>query len=634
MVQVPSQLNYIVVATSQHLVIYYVEHAIPSKLVQVRHFRNSDDLSLQLHCYNDGDGKLAGNKAVQTQLIVTIDTLVSIRSDLNPTVLIYRLHLAGKSATTVGDPIELVLYAGRSMRSTGLFALHFSLVDIKEDFNKNVNGSKSNSDIQDVCFYQLTTLHKDYSVKQTLCAASLSAETMSKLSKPTWERDLVKSGHKVLDDDFIVNDDDADEVQEDSTRSEPVSNFVRRFRKPRDPDATDWTVNHELTERRLNNVDVSDVMSMDEALEAARDALNDGKTGNYLPFPTVKELVEIEVTLQNLESASSGLERLLLDHGAPKRKSNVEHEGTAEQQDATLTLQSIALLPILQIPVTGQDHLSAVYKSISGRWIHHMPENIADIVRHSKEQLARRMAAEILLACLIMRPPAVEPELQAQSQPQSQSQSQDQVWELPVRPGAPISSRTTPSMAFDAVVSPRSPRLPTPSETGSSSSVPASNPALARLSRYTTFTSKPTPAPLSRRLIRVLSHWPLGVDPASYDWASASRHIVRRDEEEAEGEEMTEKERQRQQRRTDRYMRRQRREAEETARLQLLSSQAPEIVVGSQSARLARASSQQATLGADSQSQSQSQGRLVASQVLPGPHGGRKPAKKKRKSGF
>jgi hypothetical protein len=88
------------------------------------------------------------------------------------------------------------------------------------------------------------------------------------------------------------------------------------------------------------------------------------------------------------------------------------------------------------------------------------------------------------------------------------------------------------------------------------------------------------------------------------------------------------------QRRTERYVRRQRREAEETARLQLLSSQAPEIVVGSQPGRLVRALSQHAAGGADSQSQSQSQGRLVASQVLTGPHGGRKPAKKKRKSGF
>jgi RNA polymerase I-specific transcription initiation factor RRN6 len=63
MVQVPSQLGYIVVATSQHLVVYYVKHATPSKVAQVRHFRNSEDISLQLYCFSDGDGKLAGSES-------------------------------------------------------------------------------------------------------------------------------------------------------------------------------------------------------------------------------------------------------------------------------------------------------------------------------------------------------------------------------------------------------------------------------------------------------------------------------------------------------------------------------------------------------------------------------------------
>jgi RNA polymerase I-specific transcription initiation factor RRN6 len=560
-----------------------------------------------------------------------------LRSDLDQTVLIYRLHLDGKCATTVGDPVELVSYAGPTVRSTGLCALHFSSVDIKGEFKNAVGEPKLDSDIHDARFLQLTILHKNHSVRQTLCATSVNAETVLRLGAPTWERDLTKSAHKVLDDDFIVND-DADEVQEHARRSEPVSNFIRRFRKPQAPDARKWTVNHELTERRLNHVDVSDVMSMDEALEAAREALADGATGDYLPFRTLKELAEIEVTLQNLESASSELQGILLDHDAPQRKSKVDLEEAPAQQDTTLTLRSMASLPILGVPSTGEDHLSAIYEIILDLWIRHMPENISDIVRHSNEQLARRIAADVSLASLVIRTPSVEPELQTQSQSQSQSQGQGQgqVWELPVRPGAPPSSRTTPSMTFDAVGSPKSPRLPTPSETGSSSSVPASNLALGRLSRYTTFTSNPTSPPLSRRLNRVLSHWPVGADPATYDWASASRHITRRDEEEVEGEEMTEKERQRMQRRTERYARRQRREAEETARLQLLSSQAPEIVVGSQPARLVRAHSQQAAGGAESlsQSQSQSQGRLVASQVLPGRDGGRKPAKKKRKSGF
>lgn len=64
MVYVPSQLNYFVIVTSQHLVIYHVDHAEASKVAQVRHFRNSGDTSLRLNCFNDGDGKLTDTKAL------------------------------------------------------------------------------------------------------------------------------------------------------------------------------------------------------------------------------------------------------------------------------------------------------------------------------------------------------------------------------------------------------------------------------------------------------------------------------------------------------------------------------------------------------------------------------------------
>lgn len=562
---------------------------------------------------------------------MTIDTLVFLRSSFDPSIMIYRLNLADKSATTIGNPVEIVLHTGSGLQPPGLHALHFSSVYLKGDFKMSGGELEINTDVQNARFFQCTTLNKDYSVRQALCVASTNTETASQLGSPTWERGFSKSLHKVLDDGFIVSD----EADDGTTRFEPMSNFVTRMSQPQTREGPEWTVNHELTERRLNNVDVSDVVSMDEALEAAKDALNDGAPDDHLPFRTVKEFVELEVTMQDIESASSGVDRLLLHHVAPQRHSKIEHEETTDHQHTILALQPMTSLPILNLTANGQGVLSAVSKSISEHWIQPISDNITNIVRHSKEQLAHRMAAEVTLASLVIRPHTVESEQQTQSQSQSQveGQSQGQIWELPVRSGAPPSSRTTPSVYLDALSSSRSPRLPTPSETGSSSSAPVGNSALTRLSRYTTFTSQPTLAPLSRRLNRVLSHWPLGEDPATYDWASASRHLTRRDDE-AEGEEMTEKERQRKQRQAEKDLRRRRRQEEATARLQLLNSQAPEIIVASQPPRVVRANSQQIALGADSQSQSQSQGRGVSSQVLRGPHGGRKPVKKKRKSGF
>jgi RNA polymerase I-specific transcription initiation factor RRN6 len=193
-------------------------------------------------------------------------------------------------------------------------------------------------------------------------------------------------------------------------------------------------------------------------------------------------------------------------------------------------------------------------------------------------------------------------------------------------------------MYFDASSQIQSPGLPTPSATstgprstatGSTHTTALSSQELTRLSRYTSFT-KPPQSALPRRLRRVLTHWTPGTDPSTYDWQSATRSIEYGIDE-AEHEEMTEKERKRFQRAAERHLRRQRREAEESQRQQLLNSQAPEIFSTSQPLFQPKAESQREyeSQGAGS---SQMQG-MPASQILPGRLGGRPPIKK-RKYGF
>ena len=556
--------------------------------------------------------------------------MVFIRSDLDPTVLIYRLNLKGRSGITVADPTALELSSVAGLTGpAGLSAIHLGIVDIKDSFNVAV---------QRALFFNMTTLHKDLSLGQTLHVKSATEDSVPKLTAPTWERDLTKSVRNVSDDDFIADDEDIDETQTETLSVEPISNFAMRMREQAQADPRDWTVQYDHVVRRLNNVDVTDVTDIDELLEVVQETLRKSEVDKTLPFGIVRELAEGEITLQDIESVSARLEKLLSNHAGSVTGATYKEEAEHEDQGPQLTLRSMTLPSTLRIPGNDpSDRLRATVENILETWTPPATAKISEIVRHSRAQLARRMAIEVCLASLIIRLEDSATEQLPLSQ--SQTGTQSQAWELPVRPGAPPSSRTTPSLYLEASSQESSSRLPTPSDSASTSAVTSPNPALARLSRYTTFTGQPSPAPLPRRLNRVLAHWTLGADPTTYDWASASRHFSRRDAEEgAEGEELTEKERARLQRRTERYVRRQRREAEETQRMQVLSSQVPEIARGGnlnlpQPGRLARAGSQ---LGGESQSQSQSQsqGQAVASQVLPGRYGGRPAKKKRRKSGF
>ena len=255
----------------------------------------------------------------------------------------------------------------------------------------------------------------------------------------------------------------------------------------------------------------------------------------------------------------------------------------------------------------------------------------------ARDERARRIAAEVSLASQLLR---VEKRKQEEDGV-GESQTQSRAFDLPVRQFRDQdSSQDAKASTYDASGRLQTPALPTPSAsastiTGSSHLSSFAAPEVARLSKYTTFSEEAPPA-LPRALNKVLSHWAVGIDPAEYDWQSTARQVSRRGEE-ADDDDMTEKERRQMQRRTERYIRRQRSEAEESQRQQMLSSQAPEIVSASQPAQrqgLRRAESQVSAGAAVGSSQSYGLSQMVASQVVPGPHGGRRPPRKKRKSGF
>jgi hypothetical protein len=64
MVAVPSQPEHIIVISTVHIMVYHIEiirneDVVANKVAMIRHFRNSDDISLRAHCFGEEESKLA-----------------------------------------------------------------------------------------------------------------------------------------------------------------------------------------------------------------------------------------------------------------------------------------------------------------------------------------------------------------------------------------------------------------------------------------------------------------------------------------------------------------------------------------------------------------------------------------------
>ncbi|KAK3725151.1 hypothetical protein LTR37_000662 [Vermiconidia calcicola] len=623
-----SRPDVLCVLTPTSILLFRVERNMHTEvtvktIMTLRHFRNTEDVSLCLHVLESEN-----------------DLFLLMCSNISPTVFTYTVNFFDEDRITVSDPAELevpVSYKrpGFASSITGLHSETLGIVRKRKADGKQDTASRYMA--QKVRFYSIISLMKDFSVRQTLYCTPGMNKNMLTIKPPSWESAFPKSAQRLRhDDDFIVDDEDLDPVEDHAFQREPVSTYLQR-RKLRMPPRSgeEWTVNHELTVQQLNDFDVAQATDFTYVLEQTRTALESNTKDEVAPTRTLQELAVGEVSVGDIEEASRSLEGLCSIKPVSKKIENgedFERDNDGVEGTPRLALQSLALPPVLDVPShETSERLSAFRDSIVGSWISPDAHNIPESANAARQQLVLNMAAEMTLASQVIRVKDTE-----EQQP---TQSQSQTWELPVRPPTAPSSRATPSVYYDASSQRQTPALPTPSASAPASTVTeSSHPSsfaateIARLSRYTTFTAKTVPPVLPRRLQRVLAHWKPGTDPSIYDWLATSRHHSQW-EDEAEDEGMTEKERRRMQKRTERYVRRQRREAEESQRQQALSSQAPGIISASQpQQRTTRAESQRAA--GSSQQNLESSQLPVASQLLPGKHGGRPPPKKKRKSGF
>lgn len=565
-----------------------------------------------------------------------------IRSNTSPTVISYYVHFFDEDRVTISDPAELEIPvpSDRSDFASSITGLHLESLAIAGKRNSGAKQDIASRYMQqEVGFYSMMSLMKDLSICQTLYCRPGLGKNEFPVKPPSWESAFPKSASTLRhDEDFVVDDEHLDQVEDHAFQRGPVPTYLqRRMLRTTLRSGEEWTVNHELTVQQLNDLDIAETTSFANVLERSRTTLESKTNDEVSPMRTLQELAVGEVSVGKIEGASGSLEGLCTVRPVSKKihdGGDIERDNNGVEGALRLALHSVALPPVLDVPShETSERLSAFRDSIVGSWISPNAHSIPESVDTARQQLALNMAAEMTLASQLIRVADTE------EQHPTQSQSRSQPWELPVRPPTAPSSRTTPSVYYDASSQRQTPALPTPTASAPASTVTESShpssfaaPETARLSRYTTFTAKTAPPVLPRRLKRVLAHWKLGTDPSTYDWLATSRQHSQW-EDEAEDEGMTEKERRRMQRRTERYVRRQRREAEESQQQQALSSQAPDIISASQpQQRTTRAESQRAA-GSSQQNLETSQ-LPVASQVLPGKHGGRPPPKKKRKSGF
>ena len=314
------------------------------------------------------------------------------------------------------------------------------------------------------------------------------------------------------------------------------------------------------------------------------------------------------------------------------RRLTSEPEIGDDQDEEKQPMASTILTPGLQAGLGFRDtELSSIYETLIQTWIVPMSRRIPSGVRITLEKSLRDMAGQICLASYAFRIDAGSKGEEAEDQ--SEIQEAGARFELPVRRRTSASSLGKGKERSDAVPSPppvssqtykdagfmpssATPALPTPEPTPSlrsrssvSSLASSEDPASQRLRAYASLTPQPA---LPAKMMNLLGHWQVGVDPAKYDWEAVHQATVAEDESENE---LVEKQRQKAQKRHKR--------PRESA-VEPSSQPMPKRAGGSQP--------QQGYIAHDLQGSSQQTERAITmSQVEPGKFGGRDTKNKKSK---
>jgi RNA polymerase I-specific transcription initiation factor RRN6 len=560
--------------------------------------------------------------------------LIVLTSSTTSFDMTFRVLFAGDEVAMLEDPQQLQDAAIRPNSNTTRHAfsitIRAAIVQPLRDALSD-NGDEPGRGAQvSKRFYAFATLYSDMTTSETLMVSQLQDMTSNShaITQPSFKLLRQDNRKGVAKHNFVVDSDsDDDDIP---LRHEPrpercrrADGLAKRYRYIKDFSGI------------AKSLDITAPQTLPEVLSDAAARVTNPSTNSPQVTRLVMDLVRQEVTTGDTEDAANALRRF---EGLIWDTVIKDADDEEEASERRLVMERV---PMLRTPTDSEPQemsLSTIYDEIVTFWISPLAPEISARTRVAKDQLARNMAAELMLSSLVLG--TQKSTVADASEPEGPAAGYR--FELPVR-GVPPTLESF-SAQLNSSQLPSSAALPTPSPTATPSVTTASSrasiyaaPEIDRLKRYANFT-KPAPAALPRALNNVLAHWEPGTDLSTYDWLSTSRRLARQDEE--ADEELSERDRQRMQRRAQRHLRRQRREAEASQALRFASSQVPELFSASQPSMVKVAESRRPPAMAAAAapvvaSSSQSIALPVpASQPVSGRFAVRQPVKKKRKQGF
>lgn len=368
-----------------------------------------------------------------------------------------------------------------------------------------------------------------------------------------------------------------------------------------------------------------------DALKIIRERLENQAETQGGHVMTMLDLCNGQTSVGDLDEATAQFRQLLLDGQNSGNALPTELDHPPKAKPTNLAVARVLGLPTGMDP---QSDLMAAYDSIMNQWLAPLSRRVAGRVRLAKEQLTRRVAAEVCLASCGLKRPWIDP-------------THENQYDSAKLPETQHSSFLGSSQSYGGFPTPSPTATPSLTTMTSLSSHPSTmaSPEYLRLQQYATFSSdKTAPAPLPKRLAKTLAHWSVGGNPGEYDWLSVQKRQEREAEE--EDEDLTPRERARLKKRAERHLRKQRRDTEKAASMNLASSQVPAIFSASQPSSVLRrrapmalpttpaagAASQGALLLSSPRTTQSQPHAFPASQIVPGKFGGRgQPPKKKKK---
>ncbi|THX43855.1 hypothetical protein D6D10_00865 [Aureobasidium pullulans] len=484
-------------------------------VLQCRHFRDPEDIGL--------------------------DAVVLIKSSLSPLATSYRF-ISGDSSPqflTVADATQTVLPELPSTATSATAFLTFDLQAAEYGESSHHETSSGPGKIYrdlSVKFFVATAITSDMVVVQKLYFAIPKPETASSFSSivpPDWRGRLVHSRPRLNETSFVEHSAVHQGVAKIQREEEAaLSSGLDMLKSARD----NWTMLYELSHARTTSA-ASQTEDFSRILVRVGQVLEilDAVPGRH---KLLSEFCDSQILVPDIDQVAAEFRDMIA--------SRAHFGDEAEEIEQSLLLANIAGIDALDLGLKGDINPMDVYDNIIAHWLTPLSQNVPGRIRLVKEQLARRISAEICLASHVLRQPPVE---SARTETQT-TETQGIEHFASSQLHFPQSSLPTPSPTA-------TPSLTTMTSLSSHPSTLVSS-EFARLQRYTSFSSeKSTPGPLPKPLTNTLAHWSLGGNPDEYDWLAIQRDQERRAEE--EDEDLTPKERARLKRRAEKHLLKQRR---------------------------------------------------------------------------